>query len=348
MLAIAAVVAALLDATDAPAARCGGERPCDCGDKVVEDYTLPASLGPCPKDGLRIEGRLTFDGGGHVIRGSGSTGTGLRIGTEGSGAKITNLTVTGFEHGIRLIGARDVEISDVEAQGNGDRGPGEGYGIDLSLAASDNTIERARVHHNADEGIHVGTDAARNRIRDSQIFENARENVYFLACKDNRLERSKVYGSGAGHASVYVKFATGTVLEGNTVEDGVIQIRGGARDTLLVGNTLRGGSVVLQEQNDRRFGPGKPSGTTVRGGSITASGACVRIDSASATRIEDVDLDCNEGVRVAAGNRVAVRLPAGAKGKLPVRCVGGGDCFERLPSAASASASAAKAPAARK
>lgn len=330
---VAATVLLLAAADAAVAANCGGERVCSCGDKVVQDYRLPADLGPCRGSGLRVGASVTLDGGGHTIRGAGPgvEGAGLRIGDDASGARVQSLRVTGFEHGVRLVGARNVRLTDVEAYGNGDPGPREGYGIDVSSGASDNVLERVKVHDNADEGIHVGTDAARNRIVDAQVRDNGRENVYFLACRDNRLERSTLSGSGSGNASVYVKFASGTVIEDSTVSGGPIQIRGGSRDTRLVGNRLRDAAVILEEQNDKRFGRGAPSGTELSGGSIESAGACVRIESATGTRVEDVTLTCPDGIRVGRGSRVAVRLPGStAGGKLPVRCAGSGDCVERL------------------
>jgi nitrous oxidase accessory protein NosD len=328
-----AVAALLLVVAAANAARCGGDTPCACGDKVVADAHLTEDLGPCPKDGLSLEAPVTFDGGGHTIRGPGEDAAGLRIVEGASGAKISHVTLTGFHDGVRLIGASGVRLSDVESHGNGNRARREGYGIDVSSAASDNVLERVRVHHNADEGIHVGTDAARNKIVDAQVFQNGRENVYFLACHDNRLERSTLRGSGLGNASVYVKFATGTVVEGNTIEDGAVEVRGGARDTLLVGNTLVGGGVVLKSQNDKRFGPGRPAGTTVRGGKIIGAETCVRIDDGSGTRIEDVDLSCRTGVRVAEGSRVSLQPAPGSTQKVRVRCAGTSDCVDRPPSA---------------
>jgi putative cofactor-binding repeat protein len=330
--AIAVVALLLASPSTASAGRCGGKKLCVCGDKVFHDYTLPADLGPCAKEGLRIAAPVTLDGGGHVIRGGGPStkGAGLRIGEEGSGAQVRNLTVTGFEHGVRLVGARNVHLTDVEAHHNGDPGPREGYGIDVSQAASDNVLERVKVHDNADEGIHFGANAARNRVTGAQVYDNSRENVYFLSCSDNRLENSKLHRSGTGNASIYVKFATGTVIQGNTVDGGSIQIRGGARDTQLIDNTLSG-TVILEEQDDRRFGPGKPSGTVVRGGRITASDACVRVEAATGTRVEGVTMTCPEGIRVGKGSRVAVRAPEGvAEAKVPVRCAGGDDCAERL------------------
>ena len=310
--------------SDAAAASCGGKRVCACGDKVVQDYVLPADLGPCSGHGLRLGALVTLDGGGHVVRGVGprSESTGLRIPAEASGSTVRNLRVTGFANGVRLVGANGVRLVDVEADGNGDPGPREGYGIDVSSAASDNVLERVNVHGNADEGIHVGTDAARNRIVDSRVSDNSRENVYFLACRDNRLERTRISGSGRGNAAVYVKFATGTVLEGNTISDGAVHVRGGARGTSLVDNTISGGGLVLEKQTDKRFGVGAPSDTSVRGGRITAPGFCVRIDAATGTTIEDVALSCPEGIRVASGSRVALRGADAAR--VAVRCADGG------------------------
>jgi putative cofactor-binding repeat protein len=327
------MAALLLFTAAANAARCGGDTPCACGDKVIADTTLTEDLGPCPKDGLSLEAPVTFDGGGHTIRGSGEDGAGLRIAEAASGAKVSHVTVTGFHDGVRLIGATGVHLSDVESYGNGNRTRREGYGIDVSSAASDNVFERVRVHNNADEGIHVGTDAARNKIVDSQVFQNSRENVYFLACHDNRLERSTLRGSGPGNASVYVKFATGTVVQGNTIEGGPIEIRGGARDTLLADNTLVGGNVVLKSQDDKRFGPGRPQSTTVRGGKIMGVETCVRVDDGSGTRIENVDLKCRDGVRVAEGNRISLQPAGGGAQKVRVRCAGVSECVDRPPSA---------------
>jgi hypothetical protein len=307
------------------AATCGGNKVCECGDKVVRDYTLPADLGPCPKDGLRIGGDVAINGGGHAILGSARRGFGIRLGEESSGARVSDLTIRHFKYGVRLVGAQNVRLSGLEVWENGDTEKGVGYGIDFSSAASHNVLERVRVHHNADEGIHLGTNATGNRITDSEVYANGRENVYFLSCRDNRLVRSKMRAPGAGHASVYIKFATGTVIEDNTIDGGNLQIRGASRKTLLAGNKVLGGDIVLESQNDKRFGRGTPSETTLRGGSITTPGACVRVAAATQTRIEDVALDCPDGIRVGEGSRVAVRLPARAK----VTCAKG-DCVERL------------------
>ena len=331
-LLIGFVVFWLLGQGSVLAARCGGERPCACGDRVVEDYRLPADLGPCDRSGLRIAAKIRFDGGGRSIRGSGQGGVGLQVGDEGSGSHISALTISGFHHGIRLRGARGVTLSQVEASGNGDPLARTGYGIDFAAAASDNVLERVRVHSNADEGIHIVAGAARNRISDSEVFANGRENVYFLACRDNRLERSRIRDSGRGKASIYIKFSSGTVLEDNTIENGIVPLRGGARDTLLIGNTLERARIRLQAQDDRRFGAGRPANTTVRGGSITAPTLCVRIDDAYATRIEDVAMDCQEGIHVGTGSRVALRMPKSASRLPRIDCVGGPGCFERLPS----------------
>lgn len=332
-IAAALVTASLLPLIVAPpglAADCGGSRPCACGDRVVEDYTLPENLGPCPKDGLRLNARVSLDGAGRTIRGSGAgAGTGVRIGEEASGSQVRALTVSKFAYGIRLIGARNVTLTSVETSSNG-VGDGEGYGIDVADGASDNLIERARVHGNDDEGIHVGARAAGNRIVDTEVFGNRRENVYFLGCHDNRLERSRLRPSGASNASVYIKFANGTTLEDNTITGGSVQIRGGSSNTLLSGNVLSGGSVIVQDMVDRRFGRGTPSGTVVRGGRITSVGACVRVDAGVGTKIEDVTLQCPESLRVASRTRVAVELAKGEEKTFNVRCLGGSNCVEGM------------------
>ena len=67
-----------------------------------------------------------------------------------------------------------------------------------------------------------------------------------------------------------------------------MQIRGGARGTTLVDNTLSGGGVVLESWDDKRFGQGTPSDTTVRGGSISAPDFCVRIAAAKRRHVGEL------------------------------------------------------------
>jgi Right handed beta helix region len=327
-LAALAVLAVLASAGGrALADKCGGDRECSCGDSVVRDYRLPGDLGPCPANGLEIGGAVEFDGGGHTIFGSRGKSFGLRLAAGASGSRVRNVKVTGFGRGLRLQDVRGARIENLEAYRNGDSREHEGYGIDVAKGAMDNLLSGVKVHHNADEGIHFGTRASGNRVIDSDVSSNYRENIYVLATDGTRIERSRLRSPGQGAANVYVKFARDTRLDGNRIDGGTVQIRGGSTGTVLSGNDLSNTNVVLQEQDDRRFGKGSPARTTIRGGRIEASGSCIRVEMASDVVIEDVDLRCRDAVTVAGGSDVALSGLANTS----VRCDGRGRVTRRAP-----------------
>lgn len=315
-----AVLAALIASADpATAADCGGERECGCGDRVVQDYRLPGDLGPCPEMGLEIGRPIVLDGGGHTIRGTGK-GFGVRLGREASGGRVRNLRVTGFARGVRLQNVRNARVEDIEAFRNGDFVKHVGYGIDFAQGASANLVTRARVYDNADEGIHLGAHCRDNRIVDSEIWGNYRENVYFLANQGARLERSRLHSSGRGTANVYIKFSQNIVLEKNRIDGGTVQLRGGTVGVRLVDNTLNDADIILEEQRDRRFGLGRPVGTTIQGGRIRSVGTCVRVEAGSDVNVMGTDLQCHNAVAVAEMSDVALRDVDNAR----VRCRGPG------------------------
>ena len=301
------------------AAECGGARKCRCGDHVVADYTMTEDLGPCDALGLRVRRAVLLDGDGHLVRGRGARGSfGVQIDSRGSGSRIRNLAVTGFERGLRLVKAEAVRIEAVAAHGNGDVKERVGYGIDLAGGSSRNILDHVQVFANADEGIHVGSAAHENRIVDSEIHDNGRENVYFLRNHGNVLARSTLRGAAT---AVYIKHAARTVLEGNRIEDGVVHVRGDSRDTRLLDNVVGDGAVVLQRYTDAdaKIGTRAPSGTLVRGGRIVGQGVCVRVEAATGTTLEDVALACPQQVAVddATVTAVASRVEA-------IRCIGPG------------------------
>lgn len=282
----------VLAAGAAVGANCGGGRACRCGDRVVADYTLPADLGPCEGDGLRVRRAVVLDGNGHLVRGRRTRGSvGVQVDGAASGARVMNLGITGFERGLRLSKAERVRVESVAAHDNGDVQARVGYGIDLAGGSSRNVLERVQVFRNADEGIHVGSAAHENRIVDAEVHDNGRENVYFLRNHGNVLARSRLWGTPT---AVYVKHAARTVLEGNRIAGGSVHVRGDSRDTLLADVVLEGGSVVLQRylDKDAKIGLRAPTGTVVRGGRIAAERACVRAEGATGTTLEDVRLDC--------------------------------------------------------
>lgn len=120
---------------------------------------------------------------------------------------------------------------------------------------------------------------------------------------------------------MYVKHAARTVLEGNRIAGGNVHVRGDSRDTLLVDGTVERGSVVLQRYRDRdaKIGLRAPVGTTVRGGRIASDGACVRVEGATATTLEDVALDCPRPLELDDATVVTLGVRPGAP-----RCSGAG------------------------
>jgi hypothetical protein len=321
-----AAVAAVLFAVAperARAADCGGARPCACGDRVVEDYRLAQDLGPCRGDGLRLAAKVVFDGGGYAIVGAvPRKTTGLVIPSAGSGSFVQNVTVRGFERGIRLNGAQGVQITNVATHGNGDVKTRVGYGIDVAGGASSNRIERARVYENADEGVHFGTHARGNRLLHSRLWDNGRENVYVLDGVENAIEDCEI--RGGGNASAYVKHAKGTVFERNRVFDRPLVIRGAASGTRLIENTFTDAGVVLQTYDDDKLGTTWPTRTLLRGGAIASNQACVRVEGARETTIEGAKLDCSYALEVGEGSAVALLDTPAQR----VRCRGPGEVRE--------------------
>lgn len=314
---VAAGLALLVAPSAGIAAECGGGRICRCGDRVVADYTLPADLGPCEGDGLRVRRAVVLDGNGHLVRGRGTRGSvGVQVDGAASGARVVNLGITGFERGLRLAKAERVRVEAVAAHDNGDPAARVGYGIDLAGGSSRNVLLRVQVFRNADEGIHVGSAAHENRIVEAEVHDNGRENVYFLRNHGNVLTRSRLWGAPT---AVYVKHAARSLLEGNTIVTGNVHLRGDSRDTRLEANVLENGSIVLQRYRDKdvKIGLRAPVRTTVRAGRIASDGFCVRAEGATETTLDDVALACPrplviDGATVlAVGTRLASARCAG-------------------------------------
>lgn len=286
---------------------------------MVHDYRLVADLGPCTGSGLKLRGRVVFEGNGHTIRGMGNAKTfGLVLDRSANGSEVLNVEVIGFERGIRLAGVQRSHLFKVHSHHNGRNVEHVGYGIDVAGGASDNVIEKADVHDNADEGIHVGTDSRNNRISDSSSHDNFRENVYFLQNAGNVLERSHVYGGGA--AGVYVKHAQGTHIVDTEVRDRSINVRGASTDTLIARTTLRGAPLVIEPYNDPKLGFVKPARTTMHGGSIQSPELCLKVLAGTAITLEEVRLECPVAVSLTADSDVtAVATPIGR-----VTCHGAG------------------------
>lgn len=317
-----AVVSLALRGGGASAKECGGARPCECGDRVVEGTRLETDLGPCPGEGLRLVAPVSLDGGGHVIRGSRRPDTGGIVVTEkASGGFLQNVEVTGFERGIRLVGAKGVQLTNIQSHHNGDVVAHVGYGIDVAGGSSSNRIERSRIHDNADEGIHFGSQSRGNRLAHSEIRDNFRENVYFLESAENVVEDCEV--RGGGNDSFYVKNSRGTILARNRIADRPLTVRGSSTGTQLIDNQLSGAALVLRDYRDRGGNPLVPARTVLRGGRIEGAKVCIRSDAGTDTTVEGVQLDCPDQLVLSGESSVAA-----VGQRIKVRCNGGGELRE--------------------
>lgn len=299
----------LLLAADAPAAECGGDVPCRCGDVLTGATRLAADLGPCERDGLTLRFGAVLDCAGHTIRGRGSEGRegapradkdrlpsfGIVLDNT-TGALVQDCKVTGFDYGIELSGARDSRVTGMEAFGNGDFRHRVGYGIHLSRSYG-NTVERSLVRDNADEGIHVGGDSDRNTLVGNRAHDNGRENFYVLSARGNRLVGN--HGWGAVSANLYMKNAIDTVVEDNRFEGRPVVVRGDSQGNVFTANFL-GGGIKFQPLGDKT--PAAPSRNVVRGGKVSGDDGCVELHEARDNRIEDVAFDgCRTVVARAVG-----------------------------------------------
>lgn len=90
----------------APLSTCGGDTPCQCGDTIIEDYTMAYDLENCPANGLNIGSGIALDCNGHTIDsepGSGSYGVIIR----GNGITVKDCVITDFKFGINVDGSYD-------------------------------------------------------------------------------------------------------------------------------------------------------------------------------------------------------------------------------------------------
>jgi hypothetical protein len=93
-----------------------------CGENITADATLTADLGPCPANGLGVDGatvHVTLNLNGHRIIGQGS-GSGVLVGAVPSGLTIKGPGgIFNFQTGVSLGGAAaHIVVSDARVEGN--------------------------------------------------------------------------------------------------------------------------------------------------------------------------------------------------------------------------------------
>lgn len=272
----------------AVARHCGESRPCQCGDVVTDDYTMTANLGPCEKRGLAVASGVTLDCGKQTIRGSGerSEDFGIALQKNATGATIRNCIVTGFQRGIRLKDVKKNKILFNTVHKNGNFSSQVGYGIDVA-GAQENIFKGNFVHHNADEGIHVGTGSHGNTFLNNRVEDNGRENFYFLSADKGMLRENSTRGGGS--SSVFIKHSAFLHLEKNTFHDKPVILRGNAHDNVLIDNEVLNAGVRFQpyeEQGSWTY----PSKNLVSGGKISGASECLSFASAAENMVKDVAL----------------------------------------------------------
>jgi parallel beta-helix repeat protein len=284
-----------LVASPVEARHCGGTKPCQCGDIVDKNYTLPADLGPCENRGLAVAGGVTLDCAGHAIRGIGerSQGFGIALADGVTGATIKNCDVSGFSRGVRLRGANKNRILNNTVHHNGDFAARVGYGIDIA-GGQDNLFQENHVHQNADEGIHNGTGSHGNTFISNRVENNTRENLYFLRADRCVLQKNLVRGGGMN--SVFVKHSSFLRLEDNIFHDKPVVFRGDAHDNTLVNNEFVNAGVHFQAYEEQGIIT-RPTKNVVTGGSMRDAKECLRFSNASGNIIRNLLLThCNTSV----------------------------------------------------
>jgi parallel beta-helix repeat protein len=266
---------------------------CGCGDVLTESYSLPADLGPCASDGLRLRGTVHLDCRGHTLRGNtDSADTASRSAIVGivfdrtEGAVVSNCAVRGFRTGIEFREAHGSTIQNSTVFRNGDFRTRIGYGIHLSRAQK-NTVRDCTVHSNADEGIHGGTGSDGNLLIANNAYDNGRENIYVLGARGTQLTRNRVGGKVS--AALYMKHASASHIEGNRFEGRPVVVRGRSTGNVFADNVF-GAGITFQAYRDRRDPTDRPTGNVVRGGQLAGARACLTFVDAYNNRIEAADL----------------------------------------------------------
>lgn len=232
---------------------CGGAVTCECGDIVIQDYKLPADLGPCSGNGLDIGDNVKVNGQGHHLVGPQLRDT-FGVIFRGQGSSVKNVKVTKFARCVRFRGndalarpasdnvMKDSELSDCGFFTGTPPRPatGSSYGVDFAEGAIGNTVKDNWIHDAFDEGVHFGSGSANNTLVNNLIENNVNEQVYILNTSGNVVKENVITG---GRVAVFVdgeaQPTTGNDVKEN-LADRLLQVRGGgAADNEFKENTFR-------------------------------------------------------------------------------------------------------------
>jgi hypothetical protein len=267
---------------------CGRRVICECGDTLVENYKLPADLGPCLGNGLNLGDDVFLDGNHHRIVGSQTIDT-FGIVFRGRGAEVKNIEVSQFARCARFRGApeklsvdnvlRDSELHDCGFLENGQPARRSSYGVDFAQGAKDNMVKNTWIHDAFDEGVHFGSGSEGNRIIENTIENNFDEQVYLLNTTQNVVFANFISG---GRVSVFVDGASANTVKEN-LGDRLLQVRAGAANNEFKENTFRS---VRFEQN--------ATANEVKDGQILGGNPCIQLRTgATGNVLREMELiDC--------------------------------------------------------
>lgn len=195
-----------------------------CGSTLIESVVLDHDIGPCPGDGLVIEGgNVSVDLNGHAIIGS-SSGTGVSvrpsIDVALTNVSVTNGSITGFEVGLGIFvdepaggcgEAGAIRVDRVAIRSNGLGVSIFGFGCETTILLSRNVVSNS-----VRDGILVGN-VGPVSIVNNQIVGNGYDGIRaFFDCvrviDGNFIARNAVDGIDIGDS---VASITNNVLQKN-------------------------------------------------------------------------------------------------------------------------------------
>ncbi|WP_162991654.1 right-handed parallel beta-helix repeat-containing protein [Halostella salina] len=263
------------------------------GCRVVDDsghYTLDGDIAENATDGC-IEvtaSDVVIDGQGHTLDGVDET-TGIGVAVTGSGLSnvtVRNLTVTGFDSGVKVVDAAGVTLRNVTANLNGN----DGVHLD---GVDDATIVDADLSNNYRQGIWTESVSTSLVVRSSTISSNGEggggySGVYVgFSSADVTVENSTIDANPGEGIGVFD--TTGVAIRNNTISSnggpGVV-VTDGAADATVADNDLTANQLGIQV------------GSAIGGGFTSADDATLSNNTVSGS--------ANEGIQVLGSDDITV------------------------------------------
>lgn len=283
---VLALAFALAYASESQAKDCGGGIPCQCGDRVVANVTLPQSLNNCQDTGLVVAAGV-LDCAGRQIAGPGARTSTVGVlvrgftGAGAQGAEVRNCRVRNFGRGIEIDSGNENVVDnnvlfDTEV------------GLWLGDGARNSVITRNHVRDNRDEGIHLGEGTQNNEIGWNTIVKNRRENLYLIGSSGNWVHDNTI--SDAGTAAVLLKHSSENLFSDNQIADRSIFVRGDSQGNVFENNFIDSAYfrfAALEESGGWTY----PHANEVSGGRILKASTCVEFDGAYGNTVAGVEVD---------------------------------------------------------